>query len=252
VEYDRRWQDRLLFEKIFFFRENGANECRVPVGSRGCRSHSSTNTECACSHGGEVFILRKRDIDRNGGRVLYRLRDSWRGRCSGDAMGSRARNVRTRGSPDANARVMTDFRSWIASYRYVFLHPYNVIGQIIHASILSIERPIIIFFFLYSLKHVFLLEIETYNLGRRDFDTYQISRFFCPRVSLWNFFWSSSFILISNLFVLSHDLSRNLRSRIDLKIVTIVITIQTETRIITYALLEVKDIDRNGGHVLWV
>ena len=101
AEYDRRRQDRLLLGKIFF-RNNGANGCRVPVGSRGCRSHSSTSTGCACSHGGEVFILRKRDIDRNGGRVLYGLSDSW-----GDGIrhdGSRARNVSTRGSPNANAR----------------------------------------------------------------------------------------------------------------------------------------------------
>jgi len=108
----------------FFFRENGANGCRVPVGSRGCRSHSSTNTECACSHGGEVFILRKRDIDRNGGRVLYRLRDSWRGRYSEDAM------------------HLTPMHAWWQIFTYrsrpvdaCFYCPYSVIGQIIYACI---------------------------------------------------------------------------------------------------------------------
>jgi len=62
-------------------KQRGANAARtdavflqVPAG---CRSHSSADTGCACSHGGEVFILRKRDIDRNRGRgVLHRLRDS--------------------------------------------------------------------------------------------------------------------------------------------------------------------------------
>lgn len=46
----------------------------------GCWSHSSAGRGCAYSHSGKVFILRKRDIDRNGGRMLYGLCDSW-GRC---------------------------------------------------------------------------------------------------------------------------------------------------------------------------
>lgn len=53
---------------------NGANGYRVPVGSRGCRSHSSVGARDArVPTVVKYLFLRKRDIDRNGGRVFYRL-----------------------------------------------------------------------------------------------------------------------------------------------------------------------------------
>lgn len=56
-------------------RKRAARTDVVPVGSQGVpKPLVGWHVGCACSHGGEVFILRKRDIDRNGGRVVRTAR----------------------------------------------------------------------------------------------------------------------------------------------------------------------------------
>lgn len=77
-------------------RERSHERCERMPFLRVRWSYSSAGTGCAYSHGGEVFILRKRDIDRNRGRVVRSTR--FMGTCSPTVHVQRV-CMRTRGSP---------------------------------------------------------------------------------------------------------------------------------------------------------